>query len=98
MKTEKIYEQSKDLHVVANMIYVNAGKAYLDAAFEHQYKTSELKEVFIKGALIQVGTDSFAIPVKYTESSDIGTIAYIVPNGTTATSADIASAVSVADE
>ncbi len=93
---EKIYEQSKDLHVVATVIYPNAGKAYFDAAHTTQLKTSELKEAFIKGAVVAI-TGGFAFPVRYTESEGVGTLDYIAPNGTTATSADIASIVSVAD-
>lgn len=95
---DKIFEQSKDLHVVSTMIYVGSGKAYKDSACTKQYKTSELKEAFIKGAMIQVDTGKFAFPVGYSEASKIGTVTYITPNATTATSADIASAVSVADE
>lgn len=53
---EKIYEQAKDLHVVATYVYGNGTdtNAYADVACEKQFKTSELKEVFVKGALISI--------------------------------------------
>lgn len=94
----KIYEQSKDLHVVSTVIYAHSGKAYADADHTIQLKTSELKEAFVKGAMVQVSANSLAYPVMYTESSGIGTIQYIKPNGTTATSADIAALVAKADD
>lgn len=94
----KIYEDYKDVHVVATVVYVNDGKVYSDAEHENQYKTSALKEDFLKGIIIDLGDDGFVFPFGYTESDSVGSIQYIVPNGTTATSADIASAVAVADE
>lgn len=54
---DKIYEQAKDLHIVATYVYGNGTdtKAYTDAAFTKQFTVEELKEAFIKGALIKVG-------------------------------------------
>lgn len=94
---DKIYEQSKDLHVVATKVYVDDGKAYKDAAFSAQFKTSELTEAVIKGAILVLDEDSYAYPIKYSITTGVGTVAYIVPNSITATSADIAGAVSAAD-
>ena len=52
---EKIYEQAKDLHVVATIIYNKGDEfAYADADCTKKFKTSELKEVFVKGALINI--------------------------------------------
>lgn len=51
----KIFEQAKDLHVVATYVYGNEdAKAYSDVECTKQFTTSELKEVFIKGALIVI--------------------------------------------
>jgi hypothetical protein len=94
---DRIYEQSKDLHVVAVKIYANDGKAYVDAAHTTQFKTSELKEAFIKGCIV-IGEDSLSFPVGYAETEGVGGIAVIVPNSTTATSADIDTIVAVADD
>jgi len=95
----KIMQDAKDLHVVAVIIYKKNGqaKAYKDAECTKQFTTSELKEAFIKGALIQLGDAEFVKPIKYAESSSVGSVYYITPNGTTATSADIASLAAVAD-
>ena len=52
---DKIFEQAKDLHVVATYVYGNGDNyAYIDAECTKNYKTSELKEVFVKGALINI--------------------------------------------
>ena len=52
---DKIYEQAKDLHVVATLVYNNGDEfAYVDEACETKFKVSELKEVFVKGAMIVI--------------------------------------------
>ena len=52
---DKIFEQAKDLHVVATIVYNKGDEfAYADADCTKKFKASELKEVFIKGALIDV--------------------------------------------
>lgn len=94
----KIFEQSKDLHVSASVIYGKAdGKAYADEACTVQMTTAELKEAVVKRAIIQIGTDIF-IPVAFTVVSKAGTVRYIKPNASTATSADIASLSAVAEK
>lgn len=94
----KIFEQSKDLHVSASVIYGKAdGKAYADEACTVQMTTAELKEAVIKRAIIKIGTDIF-IPVAFTVVSKAGTVRYVKPNTTTATSADIASLSAVAEK
>ena len=95
----KIYEDANEQHVRAIVIYkkANQTKAYVDAECTIQFTTSELKNAFIKGAVIKLGDAEFVKPVKYAESSSVGSVYYITPNGTTATSADIASLAAVAD-
>lgn len=53
---DKIFEQAKDLHVVATYVYGNGSdtNAYADAECTKQFTVSELKEVFVKGALIKI--------------------------------------------
>lgn len=96
---DKIFEDANEQHVRAIYIYkkANQTKAYVDAAFTTQFTTSELKNAFLKGAVIKLDGGDIVKPIKYTESSNVGSVAYIVPNGTTATSADIASLAAVAD-
>ena len=95
----KIFEQSKDRHVSASVIYGKTGdtKAYADEACTIQMTTAELKEAVIKRAIIQIGTDIF-IPVAFTVVSKAGTVRYVKPNASTATSADIASLSAVAEK
>lgn len=95
----KIYGDAKDKYVAAYIIYkkANESKAYVDAGCTTQFTTSDLKDAFIKGAIIILDDDAIVKPIKYAESSSVGSVYYIKPNGTTATSADIASLAAVAD-
>ena len=95
---DKVFERANDLHVRATYIYKKSSdaKAYADAACTIQFKTSELKDAFLKGAIVNA-SGVLSKVVGYSEASNVGTVTYIVPNGTTATSADIAKLTSVAD-
>ena len=95
---EKIFDQAKDKNVAAIVIYGKGsdGKAYADANGTTQLKTSELKDAFLKRAIIQIGTEYF-IPVTFSVASGIGTVKYAKPSSTTATSADLGSLVSIKD-
>ena len=95
---ERIFDQAKDKNVSAIVIHGKGtdGKAYVDADGTTQFKTSELKDAFLKRAVIQIGTEYF-IPVSFSVSSNIGTVKYAKANSTTATSADLGSLVSIKD-
>lgn len=95
---DKIFDQAKDKNVAAIIIYGKGsdGKAYADANGTIQLKTSELKDAFLKRAVIQIGTEYF-IPVTFSITSNVGTVKYAKPNSTTATSADLGSLVSIKD-
>ena len=95
---ERIFDQAKDKNVAAIVIYGKGtdGKAYVDAECTTQIKTSELKDAFLKRAVIQIGTEYF-IPLSFSVSSNIGTVKYAKANSTTATSADLGSLVSIKD-
>ena len=88
----KIYEDANDQHVRAIMVYKKTGetKAYTDSACTVQFVSKDLKDAFIKGALVQLEDGTLCKAAGYSESEGVGTLTYIVPNGTTATSADIA--------
>ena len=91
----KIYEDAKDLHVVATYVYKKTGetKAYKDDDLTIQYTTSELKEVFIKGALIVLEDDSLVKPVGYSETESVGSVSYVIDSS----GATIATLAAVAD-
>ena len=73
----KIYEQGKDLHVVATTVYNNGDEfAYTDAECTKKFKVSELKEVFVKGALIVI-EGAFYKAVSFNED----TISYVKAAG-----------------
>lgn len=93
----KIYDQAKDKNVAAIVIYGkgNDGKAYVDAEGKTQFKTSELKDAFLKRAVVQIGSDYF-IPVAFSVASNVGTVTYAKAGSTTGTAAT-ATLVSVAD-
>ena len=95
---DKIFDQAKDKNVAAIVIYGKGsdGKAYADANGTTQLKTSELKDAFLKRAVIQIGSEYF-IPVTFSITSDVGTVKYAKSNSTTATSADLGSLVSIKD-
>lgn len=86
---EKIFEQAKDLHVVATYVYGNGTdtNAYADAECTKQFTTSELKEVFVKGALIKINDGLY----KAANFID-GAIGYVNASG------EVETLVSVADE
>lgn len=96
---DKIYQDANDKNVAAFVIYKKAAqtKAYADADCTVQLTTAQLKDAFIKGAVIKLEDGAFVNPIKYDETSSIGSVYYIKPNGTTATSADIASLVAAAN-
>lgn len=74
---EKIYEQAKDLHVVATLVYNNGDEfAYADEACTTKFKVSELKDVFVKGALIVID-GAFYKAVSFSED----TISYVKAAG-----------------
>ena len=96
---EKIMKDANEQYVAASLIYKKSGqtKAYGDAACTTQLTTAELKNAFIKGAVIVLEDGAIVKPVKYAEAESIGSVFYITPNGTTATSADIAPLVGAAN-
>lgn len=95
---DRIFDQAKDKNVAALVIYAKSvadNKAYVDSACEKQFKTSALKDAFMKRALVCVGTDYFA-PISYTEASNVGTVTYAKVGTSAGTAATIALA-AVAD-
>ena len=95
----KIYDQAKDKNVAAIVIYGKSGEStpagYADSACTVKFKTSELKDAFLKRAVIVIGNDMF-IPTGYFVSKKIGTVTY-AKAGTSAGSAATATLAAVAD-
>lgn len=89
---ERIYDQAKDQNVAALLIYgkeIADNKAYLDEDCTVQFKTSELKDAFIKRAVIKVGNNYFA-PVAFTVSGNFGTVIYAKAGSESGSAATVA--------
>ena len=63
-------------------------KAYVDSECKVQFKTSALKDAFLKRALVCVGTNYFA-PISYVEASGVGKVTYAKDGSTTGTAATV---------
>jgi hypothetical protein len=88
MATERIFDHADDQNVAAIIIYGKTspdGKAYTDKGCTKQFTNDELKNAFIKRAVICVGTNYF-VPVSYAYASKVGSVNYVT---TTGSSADI---------
>lgn len=94
----KIYEDAKDLHVVATYIYGKTSDtaAYIDSGCTEKYKTSDLKEVFLKGGIIVIGEDCYT-PLNFIVKSGIGSVTYVSADKTTATTAVLGTLSAVKD-
>ena len=89
--SNKIFDQAKDKNVAALIIYAKStadNKAYVDANYTIQFKTSDLKDAFLKRALVCVGAGiDYFVPISYTESGHIGTVYYMKEGGPSALAA-----------
>ena len=79
---ERIYNDAKDKNVAKIVVFVNANKAYLDDTHKVQFKTSELKDAFMKGCVLKTAENTYAIPTNYTEASKVGTVSAIMAAST----------------
>lgn len=79
---ERIYNDAKDKNVAKVVIFANANRAYADAAHKVQFKTSELKDAFMKGCILKTAENTYAIPTNYTETSKVGTVSAIMASAT----------------
>lgn len=95
---DKIYEKAKDLHVKATYVYgkTNDTAAYTDSECTTKFTTSELKEVFLKGAVILIGGAYYTV-LNYTVKNNIGSVTYVKADSTTATTAVLGTLSAVKD-
>lgn len=94
----KIYEDAKDLHVRAVYVYKKASetKAYKDEGCTEQFTASELKDAYLKGAVINVSGALYK-PVALTIAANAATVTYVTADSQTATTAKLATLTSQAD-
>lgn len=94
----KIFDDAKDKNVRATYIYGNGSDtyAYSDADCTQKISTSNLKELFLKGAVIVVGEVNYK-PISLKVASDVATVTYVKTDTSTATTAVLATLSSVKD-
>ena len=87
----KIYEHADDLHVVARMIYKKTGDAYAysDSAKTVKVDAVTLEDMFLKGLIVVAGDNQYK-PTGLTVADGVATITYVTADGTTATTAVLA--------
>lgn len=95
---DRIYSRAEDKNSANIIVYGKASdtKAYSDEACTMQCTTSELKNAFMKGCIVAIGSDSMYYPVSLSIASKVATLTY-AKAGSTSGSAATATLVSVAD-
>jgi hypothetical protein len=88
---DKIYENSKDLHIRKTCIYVKTGNAYAysDAATTVKIDAATLKDLFQMGIVVIDGNIQYS-PVSFKMDAAVGSITYVKTDGTTPTTAVLA--------
>jgi hypothetical protein len=88
---DKIYEDSKDLHVRKTCIYVKTGNAYAysDVATTVKIDAASLKDLFLKGAVVIDGAVQYN-PTSFKMDATVGTVTYVKADNTTPTTAVLA--------
>ena len=95
---DRIYSRAEDKNSANIIVYGKASdtKAYSDEACTMQCTTSELKNAFMKGCIVAIGSDSMYYPLSLSIASKVATLTY-AKAGSTSGSAATATLVSVAD-
>ena len=70
---DKIFNDAKDKNVAKVIVYVDSSKAYVDAAHKTQMTTSQLKDAFLKGCVLEI-ENGYAMPIAFTVASKVGTV------------------------
>lgn len=89
---DKVYETGADQHVVATYVYAKTADAYAysDAARTVKIKAADLKNLFFKGAIIADQSGTLYFPTHFDMESTVGVLTYVKNDGTTPTSALLA--------
>lgn len=95
---DRIWNRAEDKNSANIIVYGKASdtKAYSDEACTMQCTTSELKNAFMKGCIVAIGSDSMYYPVSLSIASKVATLTY-AKAGSTSGSAATATLVSIAD-
>ena len=97
---DRIYNRAEDKNCANIILYASndlnkVDKVYSDSACTMRCTTSELKNAFMKGCIVAIGSDSMYYPVSLSIASKVATLTY-AKAGSTSGSAATATLVSVA--
>jgi hypothetical protein len=89
---EKIFEHSKDLHVVGRVIYAKASDAYAysDSGKTKKIDAETLQDLFEKGCFIKDASGNTYKPVALNVDDGVAIVTYVIADATTATTAVLA--------
>ena len=70
---DKIYMDAKDQNVAANVVYYNGTdlKVFADSKCKNQIAANELLDLCLKGVIVRVGENSYAVPTEFKKESGI---------------------------
>lgn len=70
---DKIYMDAKDQNVAANVVYYNGTdlKVFADSKCKNQISADELFDLCLKGVIVRVGENSYAVPTEFKMESGI---------------------------
>ena len=70
---DKIYMDAKDQNVAANVVYYNGTdlKVFADSKCKNQIAANELFDLCLKGVIVRVGENSYAVPTEFKKESGI---------------------------
>ena len=70
---DKIYMDAKDQNVAANVVYYNGTdlKVFADSKCKNQISADELFDLCLKGVIVRVGENSYAVPTEFKKESGI---------------------------
>lgn len=70
---DKIYMDAKDQNVAANVVYYNGTdlKVFADSKYKNQIAADDLFDLCLKGVVVRVGENSYAVPTEFKMESGI---------------------------
>ena len=70
---DKIYMDAKDQNVAANVVYYNGTdlKVFADSKYKNQIAADELFDLCLKGVIVRVGENSYAVPTEFKKESGV---------------------------
>lgn len=70
---DKIYMDAKDQNVAANVVYYNGTdlKVFADSKCKNQIAADKLFDLCLKGVIVRVGENSYAVPTEFKMESGI---------------------------